>query len=83
MVGGQVSTCGGGLLSSCIAQRFSAIVALCGGALLRCGVALLTVLHNSNCAVGDPLVVMCMHGFLSCGGVVLPLVVLRSYLDLP
>lgn len=50
---------GGGLLSSCIAQRFSAIVALCGGALLQmwcvgsslnCG-----KLHNSNCAVGDPL----------------------------
>ena len=34
VVGGQVSTCGG-LLSSCIGQRFSAIVALCGGALLQ------------------------------------------------
>ena len=30
-VGGQVSTCGGGLLSNCIGQRFSAIVAVCGG----------------------------------------------------
>lgn len=31
---GQGSICGGGLLSNCIGQRFSTVVAMCGGALL-------------------------------------------------
>ena len=35
VVGGQVSSDGGGLLSSSIVQGISSIVAMCGGALLQ------------------------------------------------
>ena len=37
-VDGQVSTCGGGVLSNCIGQRLSTTVAMCGGLFSRCGV---------------------------------------------
>jgi len=35
VMGGQVSSDGGGLLSSSIVQGISSIVAMCGGALLQ------------------------------------------------
>ena len=35
MVGGQVSSCGGGLLSSSTVQEISSIVAMASGALLQ------------------------------------------------
>ena len=56
-VGGQVSTCGGGLLSNCIGQRFSAIVAVCGGALLQmwCVGSSLIVASCPSLIEGDPL----------------------------
>ena len=56
-VGGQVSICGGGLLSNCIGQRYSTVVAMCGGALLQmwCVDSSLIVESCTSLIEGDPL----------------------------
>ena len=56
-MGGQVSSDGGGLLSSSIVQGISSIVAMCGGALLQmwCVDSSLIVESCTSLIEGDPL----------------------------
>ena len=57
VVGGQVSSCGGGLFSNCIRQRFSTVVSVCGGALLQmwCMGTCLIMVSCMSLIVGDAL----------------------------
>jgi len=86
ILGGLVSSCGGGFLSSCIGRGFSSIVPMCGRALLQMwcvGTSLVVasctslvmpwmLLSSSDVCLGSSFVVSWCSS----------LIMLRSYLDL-
>ena len=84
VVGGQVSSCGGGLLSNCIGQRFSTVVAMHVRALLQMWCIGTCLIMASCMSLIVPWLMLSCSDVCLCFSLVLAwcssLVVLRSYL---